>query len=94
MYTIIVQKISLENTPPLSSGMGELHLEIIKERIIREYKIDVELGPLQIAYREALLGTARHTVTQDRKIGSIRQQCKITMSAKTVKGISQDKILK
>ncbi|KPI92112.1 Ribosome-releasing factor 2, mitochondrial [Papilio xuthus] len=77
-----------------TQGMGELHLEIIKERIIREYKIDVELGELQIAYREQLLGEAKSTLDVDRKIGSVRQAVKLTMSAKTVKGISQDKILK
>ncbi|CAK1547506.1 unnamed protein product [Leptosia nina] len=76
------------------AGMGELHLEIIKERIIREYKIDVELGPPQIAYKEALLGTSKYTQSVDRKIGSARQQVKIILSAKTVKGVAQDKILK
>ena len=33
--------------------MGELHLEIILDRIIQEYKIPAELGKLQVAYREA-----------------------------------------
>ncbi|KAJ2938559.1 hypothetical protein O0L34_g13056 [Tuta absoluta] len=51
------------------AGMGELHLEIIKERIIREYKIDVELGPLQIAYRECLVGSGKQSMAVDRKIG-------------------------
>ncbi|XP_026332850.1 ribosome-releasing factor 2, mitochondrial [Hyposmocoma kahamanoa] len=76
------------------AGMGELHLEIIKERIVREYKIDVELGPLQIAYRESLLGSAKQSMTVDRKIGGARQQVKVTLSAKPVKGLSQDKVLK
>ncbi|KAL0868852.1 hypothetical protein ABMA27_007201 [Loxostege sticticalis] len=75
------------------AGMGELHLEIIKERIIREYKIDVELGPLQIAYREALVGTAKHTIAVDKKIGNARQQVKVTMSAKNLK-VAQDKVLR
>ncbi|XP_063831183.1 ribosome-releasing factor 2, mitochondrial [Ostrinia nubilalis] len=75
------------------AGMGELHLEIIKERIIREYKIEVELGPLQIAYREALVGTAKHTLAVDRKIGSFKQQVKITMSAKNAK-VAHDKVLR
>lgn len=74
--------------------MGELHLDIIKERIIREYKIAVELGPLQIAYRESLLGSARLTQVVDRKIAGIKQMCKVTMSAKTVKGIPQENLLK
>ena len=34
--------------------MGELHLEIIKERIRTEYKVDADLGPLQISYRETI----------------------------------------
>ncbi|KAG8456486.1 hypothetical protein GDO86_002317 [Hymenochirus boettgeri] len=35
-------------------GMGELHIEIIHERIRREYGLDTYLGPLQIAYRETI----------------------------------------
>ncbi|CAH2244861.1 jg23071 [Pararge aegeria aegeria] len=76
------------------AGMGELHLEIIKERIIREYKIDVELGPPQISYKETLVGTAKHTLAIDRKIGNAKQMAKVVMSAKTVKGIAHDKVLK
>ncbi|XP_050354312.1 ribosome-releasing factor 2, mitochondrial isoform X2 [Nymphalis io] len=76
------------------AGMGELHLEIIKERIIREYKIDVELGPPQISYKETLVGTAQHTLVVDRKIGNARQQVKVTMSAKHLKGVTPDKVLK
>ncbi|XP_050664010.1 ribosome-releasing factor 2, mitochondrial [Leptidea sinapis] len=76
------------------AGMGELHLEIIKERIVREYKIDVELGRPQISYKEALVGTAKHTHSVDRKIGNARQTVKLTMSARTVKGVTQDKILR
>ncbi|XP_053613414.1 ribosome-releasing factor 2, mitochondrial [Plodia interpunctella] len=76
------------------AGMGELHLEIIKERIIREYKIDAELGSLQIAYRETLIGSAKRSISVDRKIGGARQVVKVVMSAKSVKGVSQDKVLK
>ncbi|XP_073950111.1 ribosome-releasing factor 2, mitochondrial-like isoform X2 [Choristoneura fumiferana] len=76
------------------AGMGELHLEIIKERIVREYKIDVELGPLQIAYREALVGSGKHTLAVDRKIGGARQQVKVTMSAKNMRGVAADKVLR
>ncbi|XP_045502415.1 ribosome-releasing factor 2, mitochondrial [Colias croceus] len=76
------------------AGMGELHLEIIKERIIREYKIEVELGPPQIAYKEALIGSAKFTFNVDRKIGSSRQMVKVTMSAKKVVGVPQNKILR
>ncbi|CAH2094893.1 unnamed protein product [Euphydryas editha] len=76
------------------AGMGELHLEIIKERIIREYKIDAELGPPQISYKETLVGTAQETLVVDRKIGNAKQQVKVTMSAKHLKGVTADKVLK
>lgn len=35
--------------------MGELHIEIIHDRIRREYGIKTDLGPLQVAYRETIL---------------------------------------
>lgn len=35
--------------------MGELHIEIIHDRIRREYGIETQLGPLQVAYRETVL---------------------------------------
>lgn len=41
--------------------MGELHIEIIHDRIKREYGIETYLGPLQIAYRETILNAAQAT---------------------------------
>ncbi|KAK3526908.1 hypothetical protein QTP86_004704 [Hemibagrus guttatus] len=35
-------------------GMGELHIEILHDRIRREYKLETHLGPLQVAYRETI----------------------------------------
>lgn len=40
------------------SGMGELHLEIIVDRLRREYKLDVRQGKLQVAYKETIQKTA------------------------------------
>lgn len=34
--------------------MGELHLDIIKQRLLGEYKLDVYMGPLQVAYKETI----------------------------------------
>uniref|UniRef100_A0A4W6F2I8 Ribosome-releasing factor 2, mitochondrial n=1 Tax=Lates calcarifer TaxID=8187 RepID=A0A4W6F2I8_LATCA len=44
-------------------GMGELHIEIIHDRIRREYGIETHLGPLQVAYRETILHEASATGT-------------------------------
>ncbi len=47
----------------LISGMGELHLEIIVDRLKREFKVDANVGKPQVAYKE----TIRKKVTQEHK---------------------------
>lgn len=41
------------------SGMGELHLEIIVDRMKREFKVEANVGRPQVAYRETIQGTAK-----------------------------------
>jgi elongation factor G len=40
------------------AGMGELHLEIIRDRLLREFKVEASAGAPQIAYRETITGSA------------------------------------
>src|SRR5205814_5638234 len=40
------------------AGMGELHLEIIRDRMLREFKVDANAGKPQIAYRETITAPA------------------------------------
>lgn len=47
-----------ETGQTLISGMGELHLEIIKDRLFREFKVGAEAGRPQIAYRETITTAA------------------------------------
>lgn len=61
-------------------GMGELHIEIIKERIKTEYKIDAYLGPLQIAYKETIRDAVKNTLVTEHKIGNTNHRVTITMS--------------
>ena len=44
-----------ETGQTIISGMGELHLEIIRDRLFREFKVDANAGKPQIAYRETML---------------------------------------
>ena len=42
------------------SGMGELHLEVLVDRMLREFKVDANVGRPQVSYRETIRGTAEH----------------------------------
>lgn len=49
-----------ETGQTIISGMGELHLEIIKNKIVRDLKVNVEVGKPRVSYREAISGTAQN----------------------------------
>ncbi len=48
-----------ETAQTVIMGMGELHLEIIVDRLLKEFKVAAEVGAPQVAYRERLLGPAQ-----------------------------------
>ena len=48
-----------ETGETIISGMGELHLEIIKNKLVRDMKINVNVGKPRVAYRETIVGTAK-----------------------------------
>ncbi len=49
----------VETGQTIISGMGELHLEIIVDRLMREFKVDARVGKPQVAYRETITAEAR-----------------------------------
>ncbi len=48
-----------ETGQTIISGMGELHLEIIVDRLLREFKVSANVGKPQVAYRETIKGEAK-----------------------------------
>lgn len=67
-------KISMntETGQRLISGMGELHLEIIKERMLREYNLDIRVGNPQVAYKETIRLASSADMTVDKMLGNTR----------------------
>ncbi|NLV82601.1 MAG: elongation factor G [Synergistaceae bacterium] len=51
--------VNEETGQTIISGMGELHLEILVERLRREFSVEVKVGRPQVAYRETILKPAR-----------------------------------
>jgi elongation factor G len=48
-----------ETGQTIIAGMGELHLEIIKNKLLRDEKVNVEVGKPQVSYRESITGEAK-----------------------------------
>ncbi|HAD98123.1 MAG TPA: elongation factor G, partial [Cryomorphaceae bacterium] len=51
------------------SGMGELHLDIIIDRLRREFKVEVNQGAPQVSYKEAINGTIQHREVYKKQTG-------------------------
>ena len=62
-------RVDDETGQTLISGMGELHLEIIADRLRREFNIEVSRGNPQVAYKEALVNTVMHHEVYKKQTG-------------------------
>jgi elongation factor G len=62
-------KTDEETGQTLISGMGELHLDIIADRLRREFNIEVNRGAPQVAYKEAILNTVVHHEVYKKQTG-------------------------
>ena len=64
-----------ESGQTVIKGMGELHLEIIVDRMKREFKVEANVGAPQVAYRETITRARRrrlHPQEADRRLGPVR----------------------
>ena len=66
------KSVSEETGQTIIQGMGELHLEIIKDRILREYNISANAGKPMVAYRESVSNQGYGEAIFDREIGGER----------------------
>jgi elongation factor G len=62
-------KTDEETGQTIISGMGELHLEIIIDRLKREFKVEVSQGAPQVAYRENINGSVEHREAYKKQSG-------------------------
>ena len=66
-----------ESGETIIGGMGELHLEVYVERMRREYRVAVNVGAPQVAYREAITQRAEFTYVHKKQTGGSGQYAKI-----------------
>ena len=66
-----------ETGQTILSGMGELHLEIIIDRLRREYNVDCNIGAPQVAYRETISKPHTETYTHKKQSGGSGQYAEV-----------------
>ncbi len=77
-----ITSINEETGQTIIQGMGELHLEIIRDRILREYKVQANAGKPMVAYRESVSKTGSGNFTFEREIGGESHFAALTLQVK------------
>ncbi len=75
-------KTDTDTGQTIISGMGELHLDVLIHRLMREFNAPVNAGKPQVVYRETILAEAEHEETFDREIAGSRQWARVTVGVK------------
>ncbi|UUX48654.1 elongation factor G [Nisaea acidiphila] len=68
-----------ESGQTVIKGMGELHLEILVDRMKREFKVDANVGAPQVAYRETITKTAEIDYTHKKQTGGSGQFARVKL---------------
>ncbi|MCR4906457.1 MAG: elongation factor G [Clostridiales bacterium] len=68
-----------ETGQTIIAGMGELHLEIIVDRLLREFKVEANIGKPQVAYKETIRKTVDHECKYRRQSGGSGQYAHVKM---------------
>lgn len=74
--------VNPENGQTVIKGMGELHLEVIVDRMKREFKVEADVGAPQVAYRETITGRAEIDYTHRKQTGGVGQFARIVLAFK------------
>jgi elongation factor G len=68
------------------AGMGELHLEIIVDRMQREFNVGANVGKPQVAYRETIRATAEYDYTHKKQTGGSGQYARVKLRVEPIPG--------
>jgi len=70
----------LESGQTIMKGMGELHLDILVDRLKREFKVEANVGAPQVAYRETISKAVEHSYTHKKQSGGSGQFAEAKLS--------------
>jgi len=69
----------IESGQTIMKGMGELHLDILVDRLKREFKVEANIGAPQVAYRETIGHEVEHTYTHKKQSGGSGQFAEVKL---------------
>ena len=70
----------IESGQTIMKGMGELHLDILVDRLKREFKVEANIGAPQVAYRETIGREIEHTYTHKKQSGGSGQFAEVKLA--------------
>ena len=74
-----------ETAQTILSGMGELHLEVLVDRMLREFNVDATVGKPQVAYRETITKSVTNTYTHKKQTGGSGQFAEVEIDVSPAK---------
>lgn len=76
----LIVELDPETGQTIIKGMGELHLDIVRDRLVNDFKVPCAIGKVQIAYRETLTDSNTKSVVYDKKISTTKHYfAKVTL---------------
>jgi len=75
-----------ETGQTLLAGMGELHLEIITDRLAKEYHVDINIGQPEVAYKETITRSAEHVTRYVKQTGGKGQFAHVVLKVEPTEG--------
>ena len=77
-------RVDSETGQRLISGMGELHVEILVDRLIKEFNVGVNVGKPQVSYKETVTGSAKQEYEFSQMVGGKNHQGNVTINVESV----------
>ncbi|HLC27040.1 MAG TPA: elongation factor G [bacterium] len=82
-----------ETGQTIMRGMGELHLEILVDRLVREFGVQARVGKPQVVYREAVAGEGQGEAVFDRELAGKKQYARVQLLVEPRKRGSGNKVV-